>query len=175
MNAVIYSPMQPYTAATLMEQVALALDAGELARASRVKQALLGALLQHDWLPPDRRTANHQNYARHLLHADPAGRFSVLSIVWSPGQKSPVHGHHTWCAVGVFKGEIEESFFDKANGQAAPVQRHNAMRGVGSVTYADAGAGIHRIANRADEVAVTIHVYGVGADRVTSGINRVYA
>ena len=104
--------MQPFTVNSLMDQMALALDAGEPARANHVKQVLLAAVSQRDWLPPDRRTANHQNYARHLLHADPAGRFSVLSIVWSPGQMSPVHGHHTWCAVGVFKGEIEETFFE---------------------------------------------------------------
>lgn len=166
--------MQPYTVTALMEQMALALDASESTRANNVKQALLGAVSQRDWLPPDRRTANHQNYARHLLHADPAGRFSVLSIVWSPGQMSPVHSHHTWCAVGVFKGEIEETFFDLPAAEAAPVTRHAATRGVGSVTYAEANAGIHRIANRGSEVAITIHVYGVGADRVTSGINRVY-
>jgi len=167
--------MQPFTVNSLMDQMALALDAGEPARANHVKQVLLAAVSQRDWLPPDRRTANHQNYTRHFLHADPAGRFSVLSIVWSPGQMSPVHGHHTWCAVGVFKGEIEETFFDLPGGQDAPMQRHCATRGVHSVSYAAAGAGIHRIANRGNEVAITIHVYGVGADRVTNGINRVYA
>ena len=52
-------------------------------------------------LPPERRRVTHDNYARHLLHGDLQGRFSILAIVWDHGQSSPIHGHHCWCAVGI--------------------------------------------------------------------------
>ena len=34
-----------------------------------------------------------QYYQQHLLHCDPLERFSVVSFVWGPGQKTPVHDH----------------------------------------------------------------------------------
>jgi hypothetical protein len=33
----------------------------------------------------------------------------------------------------------------------------------------------HRVSNRAQQPLVTLHVYGVAADRLTTGINRFYA
>jgi hypothetical protein len=33
---------------------------------------------------------------------------------------------------------------------------------------------IHRIANRSGAVAISLHVYGVAADRISSGVNRIY-
>lgn len=50
-----------------------------------------------------------ERYARHLLHAGQG--FSVLAVVWRPGQMSPVHGHHTWCVLGVHRGSLTESLF----------------------------------------------------------------
>jgi hypothetical protein len=34
---------------------------------------------------------------------------------------------------------------------------------------------LHRIANRSGAVAISLHVYGVGSDRIASGVNRIYA
>src|SRR5579872_3703218 len=53
--------------------------------------------------------ASSERYTRHLLHAGQG--FSVLAAVWRPGQMSPVHGHHTWCALGVHRGSLTESLF----------------------------------------------------------------
>src|SRR4030095_11912675 len=39
-------------------------------------------------------------YARHLLHVDPAGRFSVVVMVWGPGQRTPIHAHGGGGGVG---------------------------------------------------------------------------
>ncbi len=167
--------MSTYTLQHLIERLSNATLAPSARAPINIAAILREAVTQSDWLPPHRRTANHQNYARHMLHADAQGRFSILSIVWSPGQMSPVHGHHTWCAVGVIRGEIEETFYDAPVANGAPVSRRALTRGAGSITASAAGDGIHRIANRGSEVAISIHIYGVGADKVSSGINRVYS
>ena len=31
-----------------------------------------------------------------------------------------------------------------------------------------------RIVNRSDSIAISIHVYGVGEDKITTGVNRIY-
>jgi hypothetical protein len=48
-------------------------------------------------------------YIRHLL--DEGDGYAVVALVWRPGQMSPVHAHHTWCALGVHSGVLTEHFF----------------------------------------------------------------
>src|SRR5262245_44708597 len=87
------------------------------------------ATARPDWLPEERRRASHENYARHLLYGDPGGRYSILSIVWGHGQMSPIHGHHCWCAVGVYQGELTESHYRDGGSGASPVLLASKRRG----------------------------------------------
>jgi len=145
------------------------------ALASEVKAALRDATAARGWLPPERRRADHQRYARHLLYGDPEGRFSILSLVWDHGQESPIHGHHTWCAVGVYDGELTEIRFREDAARRAPIEIGSERRIAGSLTFDPPLASIHRIINRSGAVAISLHVYGVAADRISSGVNRIYA
>lgn len=142
--------------------------------ASEVKAALQEATASTGWLPPDRRRANHERYARHLLHGDPGGRFSILSLVWDRAQMSPIHAHHCWCAVGVYRGMLTETFYREAGLGEPPVEIGSARHAVGESTF-DSGSGIHRLANVSGVLAVSLHVYGVAADRIATGVNRIYA
>ena len=139
-----------------------------------IRAALQEATAGSRWLPQERRRANHERYARHLLYGDPAGRFSILSLVWDHGQESPIHGHHTWCAVGVYDGELTETHYREGNGGGAPVEIGAKRRGTGSLSFDPAQSAIHRIANHSRGVAISLHVYGVAADRISTGVNRVY-
>jgi len=156
----------------LIDGIDAAVKLGGAGLADGVTTALRAVTAQTNWLPPDRRRANHDNYARHILWCDLAGRFSILSIVWDAGQQSPVHGHRTWCAVGVYQGTLVESYFREDERAHAVNEIGRETRGAGSVTF-DEGDGVHRIANHGTTPAISIHIYGVGADRVSGGINRV--
>ena len=145
------------------------------AMAGEVKAALREATAEAGWLPPERRRANHERYARHLLYGDPAGRFSILSLVWDHGQESPIHGHHTWCAVGVYDGVLTEIRFREDAAGRAPVEIGSERRAAGSLSFDPPLASIHRIANRSGAVAISLHVYGVPADRIATGVNRIYS
>jgi predicted metal-dependent enzyme (double-stranded beta helix superfamily) len=145
------------------------------ALASELKAALRDATAAPGWLPPERRRADHQRYARHLLYGDPAGRFSILSLVWDPGQESPIHGHHTWCAVGVYDGELTEFRFREDAAGRAPVEIGSERRVAGSLSFDPPLGSIHRFANRSGAVAISLHVYGVAADRIATGVNCIYA
>lgn len=51
---------------------------------------LLHRLISHDdWLPDEFAQPNPERYSQYLLHCDPLERFSVVSFVWGPGQKTP--------------------------------------------------------------------------------------
>mgnify|MGYP001618325374 CR=1 FL=1 len=145
------------------------------ALASEVKAALHDATAEAGWLPPERRRADHQRYARHLLYGDPDGRFSVLALVWDHGQMSPVHGHLCWCAFGVYHGALTETHYREDATGEPPVPIGSTRRSAGTLSFEAAASGIHRLANDSGAPAISLHVYGIGSDRVSSGVNRIFS
>ena len=145
------------------------------AMALEIKAALHEATGDAGWLPPERRRASHEHYARHLIHADPQDRFSILAIVWDRGQMSPIHAHHCWCAVGVYQGLLTETHYRAGAAGEPPVEIGSARHAAGASTFDSGGKGIHRIANYSGVLAVSLHIYGVARDRIATGVNRVYS
>jgi predicted metal-dependent enzyme (double-stranded beta helix superfamily) len=141
-----------------------------LARAAKERRGLDGelrkALAQPAWLRPEHRVGDPNAYMRHVLYVDPDGDFVITAITWLPGQVSPVHGHHVWCAFGVAEGELTEEQFDP---QLAVLK--TARYRAGEVAEP---SQIHRVANRGRTPLVSLHLYGVSAERLTTGINRIY-
>jgi predicted metal-dependent enzyme (double-stranded beta helix superfamily) len=158
----------------LADRVGGAVTLAPEAMALEVKSALHDATVESGWLPPERRRASHENYARHLIFADPDDRFSILALVWDRGQVSPIHGHHCWCAVGVYRGLLTETYYRAGADGELPVESGSARHAVGESTF-DSGEGIHRIGNYSGVLAISLHVYGVGPDRISTGVNRIYA
>jgi predicted metal-dependent enzyme (double-stranded beta helix superfamily) len=165
------APTQPI--ALLAEDItaAWAFPPGRMRR--QITAALARAAADPSLLAPEQRSTRRDCYARHLLYADPAGRFAIVSLVWDVGQFSPVHGHHTWCAYVVHDQELEETLFawDAGGGRARPGLR--AVRPAGYVCFSEAGLDqIHRLGNSGSRPAISIHVYGVDGARVGTGVNR---
>ena len=50
-----------------------------------------------DLLTPEQREGDPDRYRQHVLHAEPDGSFSVVALVWLPGQRTAVHDHVSWC------------------------------------------------------------------------------
>lgn len=138
-----------------------------------VKSALAEALAAGHWLTAEQQRASHDHYARHVLYADPEDRYTIVAIAWGSGQQSPIHGHHTWCGVGVYSGAVVETFYETAGNTAPPRPLRSSVRGPGTLSFDADQNGIHRIANATDDVAVSIHIYGIGGSRIATGVNRV--
>lgn len=130
-------------------------------------EQLRAALRDPAWLRPEHRVGDPNAYMRHLLYVDPDGDFVITAITWLPGQQSPMHGHHVWCAFGVAEGELTEERFDEQR-----VLLRTVRYAAGDVAPT---APIHRVANRGRAPLVSLHLYGVSAERLTTGINRIYA
>jgi len=166
-------PVTPSVAA-LVAEIGGACDGAPEAMKDRVIAALLAAVTQAGLLTDEQRLPQSGCYARHLLHSDPAGRFTIVAIVWDPGQFSPPHAHHTWCAYAVHENALHETLYawDGANGTAQPAQVE--VRSPGYGCFAHSGLDqIHRLGNSGSRPAISIHVYGVERERVATHVNRV--
>lgn len=122
---------------------------------------LLAELIRDDgWLADEYATARPDRYAQYLLHCDPLERFSMVSFVWGPGQRTPVHNHTVWGLVGVLRGsELSEEYALRDGLPVGPgksqVMAHGQIDAV-SPTVGD----WHRVTNTSEDVSISIHVYG---------------
>jgi predicted metal-dependent enzyme (double-stranded beta helix superfamily) len=140
--------------------------------ADRVVAALRGRLPGPGLLSPGQLAGNPSGYQTHLVHAEPDGSFSVVVMVWLPGQQTPVHDHVTWCVTAVLQGtEYEEVFAHR--GDHLEVVARNASP-AGTVSGFAPPGDIHQVTNIGDRVAVSMHVYGTDITRVGSSVRRVY-
>lgn len=125
-------------------------------------------------LSPEAAMGSAENYTRHVAYADPDGKFSIIYLVWRSGQFSPVHAHQTWCAYRVLQGTLHEQHFRWDDASECALLNGSIERTGGSNAVALPGLGqIHRLGNAGDEVAVSLHIYGVPPTEITTGINIV--
>ncbi|MBL8382672.1 MAG: cysteine dioxygenase [Burkholderiales bacterium] len=129
---------------------------------------LLADLITHDdWLPDAFAVPDPARYRQYLLYCDPFERFSLVSFVWGPGQKTPIHDHMVWGMVGVMRGAETCSEYDRRDGRLVQTGEHRVAPGgidLVSPTLGD----IHVVSNADPErPSVSIHCYGgnIGAVR----------
>ncbi len=124
------------------------------------------------WLDERFRVGNPDCYTRHLLHRDPQNRFVVLSLVWMPGQMTPIHDHSCWGVMGLVQNSLEEICYDRLDdGKRRDFAQLEQSRGTdvgkGGVAYLlPPYEEIHRIGNTSNQPTVSLHVYGRDLDEV---------
>ena len=60
------------------------------------------------FLEPQHYRSDPKGYTRNLIYSAPDESLSLYSLVWLPGQWTPVHDHGSWGVVGVVEGVLEE-------------------------------------------------------------------
>jgi 3-mercaptopropionate dioxygenase len=141
--------------------------------ARRVAAALRPRLPAPQILTSEQRYGDPLGYRCHLLHAEPDGSFSVLALVWRPGQETAVHDHVAWGVTGVLQGaEFEERFELRDDGWLAQVGTAQVV--VGQVTYFAPPGDIHRVRNTSGQTTISLHIYGTDMSRLDSTVRRVY-
>lgn len=130
---------------------------------------LLSRLVSRDdWLPAAFARPHPLHYQQYLLHGDPLERFCIVSFVWGPGQKTPVHDHTVWGIVGVLRGaELSRRFAPGEPGQPMRCLGEERLD-PGCVDYVSPDIGdIHQVSNAHDDrVSISIHLYGADIGRV---------
>lgn len=167
----------PTPTATL---TALAADLDRAVRGHRTDADAAGAAaaaltpyLGLDGLLTDaQRARDPARYRQHLLHVADDGAFSLVALVWLPGQATPVHDHVCWCVVGVHEGDEEEVRYGVRRRRLVETERLVNQRG--SVSVALPPGDIHLVRNAGDDLAISLHVYGADLRRRGTSIRRRY-
>ncbi|QKG21556.1 cysteine dioxygenase family protein [Actinomadura verrucosospora] len=141
-----------------------------------VAEQLRAHLPKPDLLTPEQRTGDPLRYVQHVLHVADDGSFSVVALVWLPGQQTPIHDHVSWCVVGVVEGYESESIYTLCADCAEPhlYVTDGAQNPKGSVCGFAPPGDIHHVRNAGDDTAISIHVYGADISKLGSSIKRRY-
>jgi 3-mercaptopropionate dioxygenase len=127
-----------------------------------------------DVLTADQRVGDPDRYRSHLLHAEPDGSFSIVALVWRPGQMTPIHDHVTWCVFGVIQGTEYEELFTLDEERECLMRAGSAANRAGDVSGFAPPGDIHRVRNAGDQTAISIHVYGTDVSRIGTSARRYY-
>lgn len=134
---------------------------------------LLKELVAHDdWLLAEYTISDPSHYTQYLLYVDPQNRFSIVSFVWGPGQKSPIHNHTVWGLIGILRGaEYSQGYVQQADRSLSTVGEPVRLdEGMVEAVSPDIG-DLHAVSNAfSDRVSVSIHVYGADIGKVERSI-----
>jgi 3-mercaptopropionate dioxygenase len=108
------------------------------------------------------------HYARNLVYDAPDKCLSLYTLVWSPGQWTPVHDHGSWGVVGVLEGVLEERNYVRLSEERGADEGIQLVRG--GVILLGKGAVTSFVPNpdhihvtgvpRERTRAVSLHLYG---------------
>lgn len=125
-------------------------------------------------LPASLAQGHPDHYTRHVAYADPHGSFTIAYLIWRQGQFSPIHGHRTWCAYRVLRGELTETHYNWELATQKATHKGEVVRRPGDiVTGAPGFSQIHRLGNADTETAISLHIYGVAEKDLSTGVNHL--
>jgi predicted metal-dependent enzyme (double-stranded beta helix superfamily) len=126
-----------------------------------------------DLLTAEQRYGDPLKYRCHLLHAESDGSFSVVALVWRPGQATPIHDHVTWCVFGVMQGiEREDQYTLRDDGWLE--EAGSSVSQAGDVAGLVPPGDIHRVRNDGPQTAISLHIYGTDVSRLGTSVRRTY-
>jgi predicted metal-dependent enzyme (double-stranded beta helix superfamily) len=105
------------------------------------------------------------------LWRSPDGDLSVLAYIWEPGAVDVVHDHGSWGIVGGLVGNIEETRYvrlDDGLTEGYADLRESSRRVIDpgeAITVLPLNKGIHCMANKGEEIAISVNVYGRSVQR----------
>lgn len=125
-------------------------------------------LAQDDWLPDAFATPHPEFYQQYLLHCDPRERFCIVSFVWGPGQKTPIHDHTVWGMIGMLRGSEASTRFQIRESGTPMLPGETTVLKQGDIDCVSPTVGdVHQVRNvHDDRVSISIHVYGANIGRV---------
>jgi predicted metal-dependent enzyme (double-stranded beta helix superfamily) len=157
---------------------AVAASADPATRAAAAAEQLRELLAHPEAIGSQHRVPARDSYQQHVVHVHPEGCYSLVALVWRPGQATPIHDHRCWCVVGVLEGEENEERFHlvEQGSRKALLLTGNERQPAGSVcTLVPPQENIHRVSSAAGVgLTVSLHVYGDDIASCGSSINEVF-
>ena len=142
---------------------------------ARVAAAMKPVLETPGLLCAAHRQGADAKYRKHILYADPDHRFTLLALIWRPGQGTVVHGHTAWGAVGVYEGTPNVTIYacsEREDGkhEAVPVKDIPCRPGDTAIVRPGL-CDTHRIYNASESGVITLHMYGIDLVQDPDAIN----
>jgi predicted metal-dependent enzyme (double-stranded beta helix superfamily) len=115
-------------------------------------------------LTADQRASWNGEAAGHLLHADPDGRFHIMTVVFPPGTSSGIHEHGCWGVIGYLQGLDEEARYRRVDGGEGPEgcvleKVDEVVHAVGDVSrLLPPDEMFHRVRNPGEVDGVSVHI-----------------
>ena len=125
-------------------------------------------------LTAEQRVGDPDTYRSQPLYIEPDGSFSIVALVWRPGQVTPIHDHVTWCVFGVLQGVEYEEVFTLDETEDFLVETGSNSNRTGDVNGFAPPGDIHRVRNVGDGTAISLHIYGTDVSRIGSSVRRYY-
>ena len=123
-----------------------------------------------DILTDEEREGSPDGYVSKPLYCQ--DEFSIVSVVWRPGQGTVIHDHVSWCAFGILSGVEYETLYRDMGDHLVEIGR--AANLPGEVSGFAPPGDIHKVKNTSSEIGVSLHVYGADVSRLGSSVRRVY-
>jgi predicted metal-dependent enzyme (double-stranded beta helix superfamily) len=165
--------MQEGKLLTFVKELALLLETkpSEELIFSKGKALLENLIAVDDWLPEEFCKVHPQYYQQHLLYADPLDRFSVVSFVWGPGQKTPLHNHTVWGMVGQLRGQERSADYHQQADGSYKADEFTLCKPGQVATVSPNTHDIHVVENAlSDQTSISIHVYGGNIGRIERSV-----
>ena len=133
-----------------------------------VKSSMADLVSSDCWLPKEFAEPADGNYGQHLLYCDPLERFCVVSFVWPPNQRTPIHDHTVWGVIGQLVGEEESQAYTVAPSGELVAHGPPAVLRPGQIcTVSPLEIDVHVVRNPSPAAkSIGIHAYGANIARV---------
>jgi 3-mercaptopropionate dioxygenase len=158
--------MEPDGLQTFIDDVGLVVSStdDEYEITKRVAERLSDLLAGGYRLPPEVTRPSPAHHVTYPLYVAPDDSWSMASVVWDVGQRTPVHGHETWGVVGIYSGVEREVRYLKpvaSTAGAALTPAGEELWEPGQVSVCcTTDDDVHAVAAVGNEPTVGIHVYG---------------
>lgn len=122
------------------------------------------------FLNDDHFQSDPDHYARNLVFDDEKSGLSLYTLVWQPGQWTPVHDHGTWGVVGIIEGQLDEQSYQRVDSDQTSDRHDNIDLQRGSLVLLSPGS-ISTFVPNPDHIhqtgcpenrqrCVSLHLYG---------------
>jgi 3-mercaptopropionate dioxygenase len=144
--------------------------------ATRAAECLVSHSPTPDLLTAQERLGDPDAYCQQVLFVDERARFSIVALVWRPGQRTAIHDHRCWGAVAVIQGSEHETLYALQTNETSQrlLPGRESVYPAGDVCAFAPPGDIHRVQNPGPGIAISIHVYGADIARYGSSIRRTY-
>ncbi|MDQ6526495.1 cysteine dioxygenase family protein [Nocardioides sp. LHD-245] len=173
--------MDPHLANFISQMNGLVENSQDPAHIATETAEYLSELLRHpEFLDERYRQPDPERYRQHVVHVHEEGLYSIVSLVWKPGQETPIHDHRCWCVVGVLQGrELETRYELHTEGdRRVLVEAHNVHYSPGQVcALVPPDEDIHKVANDSDDaetLTISMHIYGANIAELGTSINEIF-